>query len=123
MTKEELKKELIKQPLFKSNGTLNNVWIHFNINKYDLSFLEGDTLSEKLYLLFHKRTCCEVCGKPTEFINYTKGYKKACSPQCKGKLSRQGCKATEEEKLKRKQTCIQRYGVDNPKKINKDLLK
>lgn len=123
MTKEELRNELLGQSLFKSNGTLNNVWIHFNIDKYDLSSLEGDTLSEKLYLLFHKRSYCEVCGKPTEFINYTKGYKKACSPQCKGKLSRQGYKSTEEEKLKRRQTCIQRYGVDNPKKIKRDSQK
>ena len=116
MTRDEIKEKLLNQPFFKSNGALNNAWIHHNIQKFDLSSLEGDTIYEKLYLLFHERTYCKICGSPTPFVSWTLGYRKACSSSCKGKLSRLGYKASEVEKEKRRKTCLERYGVDNPRK-------
>jgi len=46
-----------------------------------LETCEGRTLAEKIYLFTNPRQFC-VCGKPAIFSNYTKGYRKYCSPQC-----------------------------------------
>ena len=51
---------------------------------------------------------CETCGKLVGFISFTKGYARFCSPGCTSKNN--GIK------LKKQQTCIKNYGVDNPSK-------
>lgn len=88
---------------------------------------------------------CLVCGKPTRFISVTKGYAKHCSDSCaiKDQEIQEKIKQTTKEhygveynlqrkeiiekaqspeakakKLKSyKQTCIERYGVDNTQKV------
>ena len=58
--------------------------------KYDLSILPGRTLTEKLYLLFKgSQEYCVVCGKPSEFTTYFRGYNKTCSNTCKRVLDKQ----------------------------------
>lgn len=50
-------------------------------NKYN--FLT--TISEKLYWYFNQinhAPVCEMCGKPTKYVNFNKGYKKFCSREC-----------------------------------------
>ena len=116
----KLKTSLEKDGLFKKNGTLNSAWIHNRSKNYDFSSLEGNTLQEKLYLLYHKKTCCAICGRETPFISFNKGYQITCSKECKRiydtqTLRKASSKLKEKEtKEKRKNTCIEKYGVSNP---------
>jgi uncharacterized C2H2 Zn-finger protein len=55
---------------------------------------------------------CKHCGKKTEFISFKKhGYKQTCSNQCMGFYN--SSKLTIKSLEKRKQTCIQKYGVES----------
>ena len=66
---------------------------------------------------------CIVCGKPTTYINFTRGYTKTCSQACnnnplstKGKnVSKTKQAYSEDRKLEIKQkrinTCLKKYGV------------
>jgi len=41
--------------------------------------------SESYFLDFKgKRGLCKMCGKPTRYINYVKGYRLYCSKKCAG---------------------------------------
>lgn len=72
------------------------------LNKYpkDLTF------SERLYWYYHNwngyKQLCPVCGCPSKFHNFRKGYNKYCSIKCSNK--------DEDKKLKTKETCVERYG-------------
>lgn len=66
---------------------------------------------------------CLVCGKPTRFISFNEGFKKYCSNICSEK--------DYNKRKQTKQTCLQKYGVENvaqsysvkSKKINTCLQK
>lgn len=60
---------------------------------------------ELVYRLVHPEESgiCKICGKPTRFIDYQKGYQQACSPECRKKLIA----------LKVRKTVRETYGVDN----------
>lgn len=64
--------------------------------------------SEEYYKTFitDKVPTCPVCGGPVKFQNLELGYQKYCSNKCLGK--------SEEVKAKRKQTMLERFGVENP---------
>lgn len=47
---------------------------------------EGDSVSEKVWLHFHKRPMCQNCGAKTKFVNYNTGYRRACSCKCAQQL-------------------------------------
>ena len=46
---------------------------------------------------------CEICGNKKRFLNFKKGYNKTCSKECGRILS----------VANYKQTCLEKYGVDN----------
>jgi len=84
-----------------------------------LSFhlIKHNITSKKYYDNCLKKEKEEICLNPncsniTNFININKGYRKYCSYKC-------SILCTREE---RKNTCIKKYGVDNPLK-NKDMQK
>ena len=79
------------------------------------------------YLKQEDECICETCGKPTKFIQISKGYRRFCCNSCaqknpkiqnkiaKTNLERYGVVnvfAAEEIKEKMKQTCLERYGVE-----------
>ena len=92
------------------------------------------SISEALYMWRHKLDephKCPVCGKYTRFMGIKKGYSTCCSYKCSnnydGRIQKQkeSCIAKygvdnpskcEMIKEKRKETCIAKYGVDNPSK-------
>ena len=117
---DESRKILEEDKLFRSDGGLNTAWIHNRAKNYDFSELDGDTLQEKLYLLYHERTYCSVCGKPNPFKNWSYGYTTVCCPECNRIRSSRdmakntmGTMQTAEAKAKRKLTVQERYGCDN----------
>ena len=83
--------------------------------------LKNDVISQTLFLpeiasisqrLFHikydlKEPVFCTCGKIAPFISLNKGYQKHCSRKCGQGL---------ETQIKRKQTWLKKYGVDNPLK-------
>lgn len=112
----------------------------------------SDNPTELLYLYLNPSASrvCEVCGKPVKFQNFYNGYKKACCSKCAHELTKIKGKETlqerynvdnaakiqkpkkalteEEKKVKAekyKQTCLEKYGVDNPMKMKafKEKLK
>ena len=124
MTIDELKQLLLKENIFRKDGNLNSSKMKSLVKKYDFSILPGDTLAEKLYLLYKgEQKYCVVCGKPSEFASYFRGYKKTCSVSCKKELDRKNLaekalvslkENKEEIAEKRKRTCLEKYGVENP---------
>ena len=124
MTIDELKQLLLKENIFRKDGNLNSSKMKSLSRKYDFSILPGDTLAEKLYLLYKgEQKYCVVCGKPSEFSSYFRGYKKTCSASCKKELDRKNLaekalvslkENKEEIAEKRKRTCLEKYGVENP---------
>lgn len=74
------------------------------------------------YLKKSDEGICIVCGKPTKYINFTRGYTKTCSQECnnnpinnKGKnISKTKQQYTEQKKNeireKRIKTCFEKYG-------------
>jgi len=65
--------------------------------------------SEGFYDKFLKKEnegMCSECGKETKFIDLGKGYHKFCSYKCSSN--------SKEVKEKKKETCIEKYGVENP---------
>ena len=76
----------------------------------DLSF------QEKLYWYYNKistQPSCKTCGNPTKFINSKEGYREYCCRKC------MNCNTDKREKTK--QTCIERYGVENA--MQTDIVK
>lgn len=73
--------------------------------------------SEIQYIYEHrdniKDMFCPVCGKRTTFNVHNRTYRKYCSNKCKGN--------SEEVRQKAKDTCINKYGCENPNQ-NKDVL-
>ena len=66
-------------------------------------------LSEQLALYYNnlkEPPVCEICGGSVKFVNFKTGWRKTCSKKCAGQ--------TNSTKEKRKQTCRNKYGADNP---------
>lgn len=117
---DESRRILEEDKLFRSDGGLNTAWIHNRAKNYDFSELDGDSLQEKLYLLYHKRTYCSVCGKPNPFKNWSYGYTTVCCPECNKIRNKRdmvkntyGTTHTIEANERRKRTVQERYGCDN----------
>ena len=73
-------------------------------------------LSECLYMILqhlNNRPICPICNKEIKLERFSLGYKTFCSNTCK--YSDKGKHLTLE---KYKNTCIEKYGVDNPMKDN-----
>ncbi len=84
--------------------------LHFFIN----GLCVGKSWKEKL---FHYKNGISIpkceCGKDLEFISLSKGYRKYCSKKCQA--------GSQKSKNARRDTCISKYGVDNP--MRSDLIK
>ena len=67
---------------------------------------------EEYYKQYINKTSniCALCGNPTRFRNVIEGYSNYCSITCVNK--------SKEHKIKSKQTCRKKYGVDNPSQSN-----
>jgi len=75
-------------------------------------YLNDVTLSERIYYFVNNiyQTNLCICGKPLSFIGFKGGHRKSCGDKV--------CYS-----VKRKETCIDKYGVDNPKKSKEILQK
>ena len=72
------------------------------------NYPEELTWSEKLYWYKHNLSSpgkCKVCGKNTKYVDFIKGYRIYCSSKC--------CNSDLEKKLQTKQSCLEKYGVEN----------
>ena len=128
MNRNEIKEYLISKKAFREDGNLNTAFLR-HLDETTLSIInsyEGSTPQEKIWNIFNDRPSCAICGKPTEFINYSKGYKKTCSKECfskhRGIKARETWKNLDKEAIQRKreETNIKKYGVKNPG-MNKDI--
>ena len=90
----------LTQYFFRSNYPEFYAWL---CNEYP-----DMRLSEKLYRYFHPevQNVCPVCGKPTKYLNFTKGYNSHCSYTCSA--------LDDNTKSKRKKTSRKKYGTDSP---------
>ena len=104
-------KELIKKFL---NETHKKLWViktSGEIKDYlDLLLPECSSLKERLYFIFNDLNeipKCPNCGINIPF-HTEKGYFKTCSKKCSATVS------SKERLEKRKNTCLEKYGVENP---------
>ena len=119
----ELKDRMIKDGCYRKDGYLKPQWVQTAENKYDLSGIPGNSLSEKLYVILRnngEQDKCIVCGKPARYHDFAKGYYKTCGNECKLIVDRnnisfiRGLGSTPEAIAKARQTNIERYGTAFP---------
>ena len=56
-------------------------YVDYIVNRYS----DSSDISENVYRIVHhleERPKCAVCGKPTKYINFIKGYSNTCSHKC-----------------------------------------
>lgn len=126
----EINDDYIKSLYFTKKETINSNYLksswlekHPEINDY-LANRYNDSLSykETLYRILlgiEKRPVCKFCGNPVRFEANHRMYRnrngwpymKYCSPKCQAN--------DPDVKNKHKETCTEKYGVDNPAKIEK----
>jgi hypothetical protein len=100
---EKIEKNSIKESWVRDN--LKNLY-NYIINR------DGNTLSEKIYLLTNELKKCKICNNDVKFLSYKRGYREYCSKKCSN---------NDELLLKLKlesykKTSVYKYGVDNPSK-------
>ena len=87
---------------------------NYLLNKY--KGVSWNKFSELLYLYFNGLEDipkCPYCGNPVKFIDFSKGYHTYCSQKC--------VYNSKDVSDKKKQTCLKKYGVENPSQS--DLIK
>ena len=103
----DMDKEFI---LSSPKGRANQRYIKKNYpNEYDIILTyPGDTFPEKLYNYFHNcpEHICPTCGNKTPFRSILYGYSTFCKASCSYNSPLRSQKS--------KQTCLERYGVENP---------
>lgn len=114
---DDIKKILIDKYISSPKGWLG--WLNAKSNKYirdELSKMFTNhpdlPIKEKVYWIIHDMADypkCSICGKPVKhFQNRHCGYYKHCGCVC--------AQLDKETRQKHKQTCLEKYGVDNPAK-------
>ena len=91
------------EPLLDSKGRINSNAMKVLQEEYKVS-LQG--LYKHFYNVDNK---CKICGKPTKFINFKKGFQTYCSKDCMYKDKELKNKI----QMKIKESNIKKYGVSN----------
>jgi G:T-mismatch repair DNA endonuclease (very short patch repair protein) len=83
---------------------------YFEFYQYILNHYPEDlSISQRLYWYYHdinNHPTCPICGKDLKFYSFKKGYQTFCSTKCLAN--------SEYRHNKFKQTCLEKYGVENP---------
>lgn len=126
-----MKKDWIEKNCFTKSGTFNNRctlkswWINRGLldELKCITTMNRPSITEALYLIYNNCAVpvCPVCGNPTKFINFKSGFYTTCSTQCSYKSTQRNDRISHTNKAnadqrngKRKQTCLTRYGVEEP---------
>lgn len=109
--------EIIKLPVKVKMSLFKNKELKKQLIENTKFLPEDAGIGERVYCIDNNIT--EVilcyCGKPVNYLKYSIGYSKRCSKKC-------ACKDQSVIK-KRKETCLQKYGVDNFTKTDEYLEK
>ena len=113
---EIVKKEYL---LYLSKIEINSVkeeWVLKNLkNLYDfLKDIDGETLSEKIYLIEKNKSFCKVCCSKVKFLSYKRGYREYCSKSC----SNNDQDLIGEKLQSYKKNNLKKYGVENPSMLD-----
>ena len=107
--------------IYKSKSSVKESWVEKNLPNLWMyvTNLQGDTLSEKIYLLDKNniRPTCKMCGSNVKFLSISSGYREYCSKKCSN--SDPELSSIKMDSLRK--TSLDRYGVDNPSKS--DIVK
>jgi len=115
MTKEELKQIICspknKSGYFSKESTWDALYAELYLDLISWSFPSEFTFQQKVYHFLNNDPdlllgLCLVCGKRCRFISSSKGYLHFCSKQC--------MYSSDMRAEKMKQTCLEKYGVENP---------
>lgn len=84
-------------------------------------FLEGKKISQIIYHFKNKiysEVKCFCCDKNVRYVDVKRGYVKYCSNSCQSKdfWNNISDEKIRSRSLKSKETCLNKYGVDNPQK-------
>lgn len=114
--KSNVLEELI---IYKNKSSVKESWVEKNLpNLWNyLIDLEGNSLSEKIYLLDNDKPTCKICNSDVKFLSLTRGYREYCSKKCSN--SDPELCSTKIENMKK--TSLEKYGVDIPSKS--DIVK
>jgi hypothetical protein len=105
--------------IFLTKGSIKESVVKKNLpNLYEyLLDKDGNTISEKVFLLLNKRGICKICSSDVKFISIKRGYRTYCSRKC----SNNDDELSKQKVENAKKTNLMIYGVDNPSKS--DIVK
>jgi len=113
--------EIVKSEylIYLSKIEINSVkeeWVLKNLkNLYDfLKDIDGETLSEKIYLIENNKSFCKACGSKVKFLSYKRGYREYCSKSC----SNNDQDLIGEKLQSYKKNNLKKYGVENPSMLD-----
>jgi len=102
------KDEFIEAYKNKDISKLKDKLGRINSNAIRILKKELNLTEEEIYKNFYNvENKCLKCGKPTKLINFKKGFQDFCSLKCSNQYY------SKQVKEKYKQTCIEKYGVEN----------
>ena len=107
----------------------NKIQQLFPVEYKDIIKIDGESFAEKVFCFLNNISDhpCPICGKPTKFISFGRGYATYCSQKCaananstkskraqtnKNKYGKENVSQVENVKEKRKSTMVDRYGVE-----------
>jgi len=99
--------EVIKLPIREKISRFKNIELNIELKNRTIFLPEESGIGERVYCIdnnIKNRVLC-YCGSPVNYLKYSIGYSKRCSRKC--------IYADPEVSKKRKETCIEKYGVSS----------
>lgn len=99
--------EVIKLPVREKISRFKNTELNLELRNRTSFLPESSGIGERVYCIdnnIKSRVLC-YCGNPVNYLKYSVGYSKRCSKKCSWN--------DPEVSIKRRKTCIEKYGVDS----------
>lgn len=97
-------------------NSIKDSWVISNLpNLYNFILnKDGESISEKIYLLDNTSVECLVCKNKTKFLSMSRGYRKYCSKSC----SNSDVNLIEKKLINYKKNNLNKYGVENTSELD-----
>lgn len=97
-------------------NSIKDSWVISNLpNLYNFILdKDGESISEKIYLLDNTSVECLVCKNKTKFLSMSRGYRQYCSKYC----SNSDINLIEKKLINYKKNNLNKYGVENTSELD-----
>ena len=102
-------------------NSVRESWVYDNLKNLYIYIKDkdGDTISEKIYLINNKKSYCKICNNNVKFLSYKRGYRIYCSKKC----SNNDNDLTNQKKESLFKNNMIKHGVSNTSKLESTKIK